>query len=509
MQDYLAPQRLVLRTCTASGTKFFDANANGRRDAGEPGIPRFLIWADYDDDGVRDAGEPFTVTDRRGRYVLSDIRPPGGSYRLREALARSGGTLATSWVCSFPNAGTPGGFADGPGGMFGCGWGPIQAATTPNARRRDFGNWLPARLTVEKRLWPADDPGRFDLTVNGTTVLPAAGDRSTITITLRPGTYDVAETAVPPIDAGAYRSAVACRASIRNRTRVRLGTVYTGLVLPAGGQARCTFVNLRPGSPAIAIDKTGPVLATAGDTLHYTLVVTNPGDVALPAATVHVSDPTCDDPPALADKGGDASPGSLDPGDAWTYECSRKTAAPGEDCATSLVANTASATGTAGGTTVTDEDTIWTTLRCPDEPTPPLPQPIPPGPQPPSPDPLPGSSTSAASSAPPGPAPPPSDHIGVAGLRVSAPAGCITRASQVRLVGTDIARMQVRLDGRSLGSRELEILQSTALPLRRRFAPGRHRVTVRVTFQHGSGAPSVTLTRNVTVCAAPRPQFTG
>ena len=147
--------------------KFFDLNANGRRDAGEPGIPRFLVWADYDNDGRRDATEPFTETDDNGRYVLDDIRPPGGSYRLRESLLTRRNATATSWVCSFPHAGTPGGFGNGPGGLFGCGWGPIASATTPHAQDRDFGNWLPARLTVEKQLWPAGDPGRFDLNVNG------------------------------------------------------------------------------------------------------------------------------------------------------------------------------------------------------------------------------------------------------------------------------------------------------------------------------------------------------
>ena len=54
MQDYLGPRPLAVRTCSASGTKFHDANANGRRDAGEPGLPRWMIWADYDDNGVRD-----------------------------------------------------------------------------------------------------------------------------------------------------------------------------------------------------------------------------------------------------------------------------------------------------------------------------------------------------------------------------------------------------------------------------------------------------------------------
>ena len=87
MQDYLGPRPLAVRTCSASGTKFHDANANGRRDAGEPGLPRWMIWADYDDDGVRDANEPFEYTDNEGQYVINDIRPPDGTYMLRETLS--------------------------------------------------------------------------------------------------------------------------------------------------------------------------------------------------------------------------------------------------------------------------------------------------------------------------------------------------------------------------------------------------------------------------------------
>ena len=102
MQDYIAPRGLSVRTCAASGTKFFDSNANGVRDEGEPGIPRFLIWADYDDDGVFDSNEPFSVSDDQGHYVIFDIRRP---YRLRETLlARRGLTrgVAADWVCSAP-----------------------------------------------------------------------------------------------------------------------------------------------------------------------------------------------------------------------------------------------------------------------------------------------------------------------------------------------------------------------------------------------------------------------
>ena len=109
MQDYLGPRPLAVRTCSASGTKFHDANANGRRDAGEPGLPRWMIWADYDDNGVRDANEPYALTDNEGQYVINDIRPPDGTYVLRETLsskkARSR-AKAASWICSYPNDGT-------------------------------------------------------------------------------------------------------------------------------------------------------------------------------------------------------------------------------------------------------------------------------------------------------------------------------------------------------------------------------------------------------------------
>jgi hypothetical protein len=79
MEDYVAPRSLAVRTCAASGTKFFDSNANGARDPGEPGIPRFLVWADYDNDGIPDANEPFSVTDSDGNYVVFDIRPRAGA----------------------------------------------------------------------------------------------------------------------------------------------------------------------------------------------------------------------------------------------------------------------------------------------------------------------------------------------------------------------------------------------------------------------------------------------
>ena len=90
MQDYLAPKPLALNTCAAAGTKFSDLDANGKRDIGEPGLPGFVIWADYDNDGVLDEKEPFTVSDSQGRYVLKEIQPTWWDLQAAGDAARPG-----------------------------------------------------------------------------------------------------------------------------------------------------------------------------------------------------------------------------------------------------------------------------------------------------------------------------------------------------------------------------------------------------------------------------------
>ena len=117
MQDYVAPHKIIARSCSASGDKFHDLDADGVRDPGEPGLPGWIIWADYDNDGVKDAAEPFGITDAEGHYVINDIRPPGGTYMLRETLATKVGlrrARVASVACSYPNDSTPGGTGSAP-----------------------------------------------------------------------------------------------------------------------------------------------------------------------------------------------------------------------------------------------------------------------------------------------------------------------------------------------------------------------------------------------------------
>lgn len=501
LKDFVAPQPVAVRSCAASGTKFHDLNANGAFDAGEPGIPGFVIFADYNNNGLRDANEPATETDPDGNYVLGDIRPAGGDYRLRETtLVSHRVAVPSGWTCSFPNASTPEGFADGPGGLFGCGWGPFSVASVPYASNRDFGNWLPARLTVRKRLFPGTDPGRFDLVVNGTTIVHAAGDKDSATIPVRPGTYDISEVAVPPTDPGAYDSKVVCTPTSRRRGTSRDGTSYTGLTLTGGSQATCTFVNVLRGVPAILVEKAGPTSATAGDTLHYRLYVTNEGSIPLTGVTV--SDRACDGTPVRVSGSGD----TLAPGDTWTFACSRKTSVPEGECVFSSVVNTGTGSGTGGDTTVSDSATITTGLNCPDDPVDPQPPlepetPVTPLPQPRPP--IPGPERPAEIE------PPPAGTAGTAAFR--APNRCISRVSQLRLTGLRIRRFRVSVNGRLVATRTLRLLQRRATPLNRLLAPGRHRVSIRVVFDLGSATPPVTLARTITVCAPPSraPRFTG
>jgi hypothetical protein len=252
MQDYVAPQELAVRTCAASGTKFHDLNANGSRDRGEPGLPRWVIWADYDNDGVHDATEPFGITDDEGQYVVNDIRPPRGRYMLRETLLTSSArrrAAAARVTCSYPNASTQGGTGSAPGGMFHCGWGPITVTTETWARRRDFGNYAPATIVVKKELEPTTDPGRFDLLVNSVIVVPAAGHGAMGGRSVRPGRHTVSEAAVTGTNPLDYRSTVGCEVGTRRR-QVRSGSVYGNLLLSSGQRAVCTFRNVRIGVPS-------------------------------------------------------------------------------------------------------------------------------------------------------------------------------------------------------------------------------------------------------------------
>ena len=239
--------------CKAEGTKFHDLDADGKRDSGEPGLAGWRIWADYNDNGVRDTGEPYDDTDANGDYKIEGIKPTsttgrttttttsGKKYRLREQRP-GGGT--DGWTCSYPNASTSGGFANGTGGDFGCGHGPIDVSKYPKVVDKDFGNYKKPKITVIKKLVPASDAGRFDLKVDGTTIKAAAGDGGTASVYVTPGAHQVTETAASGTNLADYTASIDCKTTTR--------TYGPGWVhVKPGDETVCTISNTRKGKVEI------------------------------------------------------------------------------------------------------------------------------------------------------------------------------------------------------------------------------------------------------------------
>lgn len=123
-------------TATKSGMKFEDLDADGVKDAGEPGLAGWTIYVDYDNDGVLDAGEPSAVTGAGGTYQITGIVP--GTWRVKEVAQ-------TDWTQSYPALGYH-------EETF-----TSRAALTGN----DFGNWTWAKKSGYKFL-DDNQNGAFD-----------------------------------------------------------------------------------------------------------------------------------------------------------------------------------------------------------------------------------------------------------------------------------------------------------------------------------------------------------
>jgi hypothetical protein len=75
----LAPEQA---TASASGRIYNDVNANGKLDVKEAGLPWWQVYADLNNNGVFDAGEPTAFTNAIGEYTLNNL--PTGKNIIRE-----------------------------------------------------------------------------------------------------------------------------------------------------------------------------------------------------------------------------------------------------------------------------------------------------------------------------------------------------------------------------------------------------------------------------------------
>ena len=233
MQDLVGPVPLLVRNCTASGTKYHDLNANGNQDAGEPGLTGFRIWADYDNDGVIDANEPFDDTDANGDYSIANINPPDGNYSLREKLTVGAGT--DGWICSEPTTT----IANGP---FPCAYVDIDSGDEPNVIDKDFGNYKKATVIVEKQTVPdgASASFAFTSTITGKASFNLTdGQQNSTEVT--PGVYTATETPVP---AGWTLTDITCSGDTLPPNSSDAGATAT-FNAQSGETIKCTFTNTR------------------------------------------------------------------------------------------------------------------------------------------------------------------------------------------------------------------------------------------------------------------------
>jgi hypothetical protein len=74
------------KTGFVSGQVFNDANGDGKKNVGEVGLAGIGVYADLNNNGTPDKGEPGAHTVSSGRYSISNV--PKGNIALREILPK-------------------------------------------------------------------------------------------------------------------------------------------------------------------------------------------------------------------------------------------------------------------------------------------------------------------------------------------------------------------------------------------------------------------------------------
>ncbi len=150
----------------------------------------------------------------------------------------------------------------------------------------EFSNLRSGSITILKSASPADgtdfsfsgDLGIFTLDVDTT---PALSDNISFD-SLAPGTYTVTETATPPF----ILDSIVCEGDDDSGSIIDLSQRQVAIDFDASEGILCTFTNLSGTDLALtkALDTAGPY--TVGQTLQYTLVVSNGGPNTATAVTV-------------------------------------------------------------------------------------------------------------------------------------------------------------------------------------------------------------------------------
>jgi len=122
-------------TGRVTGTIFSDLNENGIKDVGEGGISGWTVFADFNSDGFLTAGEPTTVANTDGDYILGTV--PVGTWPIVQIPV--GGYRTTAGGSLFPLQNAPN-FKTV----------TVVAGGTATA---SFGNWIPLVGTISGTVW--------------------------------------------------------------------------------------------------------------------------------------------------------------------------------------------------------------------------------------------------------------------------------------------------------------------------------------------------------------------
>ena len=187
--------------------------------------------------------------------------------------------------------------------------GRTSTASADSQRCAPTTGWL----RIDKILRPADDPGRFNLEIDG---VPAGTGRgvghlgTTGDVAVPAGRHRVGEEGVEGTSLADYDTTIACR---ENRGRGRVVSTLRGpdliVAVAAGQEVVCTIVNTRrtgppvpptptppgptpppppqPGTSDLAVQKfVSARIAARGDIVEWTVVVTNNGPLTATGVTI-------------------------------------------------------------------------------------------------------------------------------------------------------------------------------------------------------------------------------
>ncbi|MFL5781701.1 MAG: SdrD B-like domain-containing protein, partial [Thermoleophilaceae bacterium] len=210
------------RDVAVVGVKFDDLDGDGHQDDGEPGLGTRKIYLDPGTPGDP-SDDVETTTGGDGSFDFPGLKP-GVSYRIYDPIV-DGWTCSTDCVYTLA---------------------PLSGDDPANV---EFGAYAFAKLQVREAIAPASDPGRFDLSIDGTVGKAAAGNGdSTPVRQLLAGPHSVAQAAAAGTNAGDYAQALTCRGGGGSGALVDSsgGTV----TLDAGDDVVCTFAATRAASIA-------------------------------------------------------------------------------------------------------------------------------------------------------------------------------------------------------------------------------------------------------------------